>query len=71
MGIEKCILSAAATVIIVLILSITSCEMRRDAKIAEAIKNGVDPVYARLAYKDGFEARRAYAIIKAVDEQCK
>ena len=57
---EKLIVRMLALVAIVITLTIGSCCIHIDCKIAKAIEQGNDPVIARLAFSDGYTERILY-----------
>jgi len=58
---EKFITTAIALVVTTLILTIGSCGMHTDYRIAKAIEQGNDPILARFAFSDdGCDERLLY-----------
>jgi hypothetical protein len=54
---ERLIVKMLALVVTTVILTIGSCCIHSDYRIAKAIEQGNDPVIARLAFSDGYTER--------------
>ena len=48
---EKLVIKVGAIIAVVIILTIGSCISHSNYRISQAIKQGVDPIAARLAYE--------------------
>lgn len=48
---EKIIIKAITTVVVVSLLTFSSCRIHADYRVSEAIKNGANPIAARYAFK--------------------
>ena len=59
-SLEKFVTWAIATVIATIVLTIGSCCIHTDYRIAKAIEQGNDPVVVRLAFSDGYTERILY-----------
>lgn len=51
-SLEKSVTWAIVTVIAIVVLTIGSCGLHTDYRIAKAIEQGNDPILARLAFSD-------------------
>ena len=56
-SLEKFVTGTLALVVTTIILTIGSCCIHSDYRIAKAIEQGNDPVIARLAFSDGYTER--------------
>ena len=60
-SIEKYVTLAIALVVVTIILTIGSCGLHTDYRIAKAIEQGNDPILSRLAFSDdGGDERLLY-----------
>jgi len=61
---DKLLVKVATEIVVVIILTAGGCSAHKDYRISQAIKNGSDPVIARLAYCDGGSYERTIHVVK-------